>query len=214
MLLNLQNLIKKHNMKIHGVIQVGCHHSEEHDEYVKAGIENFFYIEPSEKAISFLVNKHLHDDNVIIFKGACGSSYKEVEMFVEEKNIGQSNSILKPKNHLVQYPDIVFTKTQLTKVYTLDYLVDTKESEDYNFLNLDCQCYEMEVLKGATCVLQNIDYIMTEVNNVGAELYEGCTDINELDEFLLKYSFIRVEEPKWIGGTWSDTLYIKQSLIK
>lgn len=213
MLLNLSELIRKHNLKIRGVIQVGAHFSEEHDLYVKEGIGNFFYIEPSERAMDILFEKHKYDDNVFLFKGACGSSYKEVAMFVEKKNNGQSNSILKPKNHLYQYPDITFDSFQNTKVYTLDYLIDWDEKEKYNFLNLDCQCYELEVLKGATCVLQHIDYVMTEVNNVGAELYEGCTDINELDEFLEQYNFKRVEEPKWIGGTWSDTLYIKQKVV-
>lgn len=213
MLLNLQELVKKHGMKINGVIQVGAHFSEEHEQYLEAGVKNFFYIEPCNDAINFLLKKHRGEENVLLFQGACGSSYKEVEMFTEHKNNGQSNSILKPKNHLSQYKDIVFDGVEKTKVYTLDYLVDLFEDVQYNFLNLDCQCYELEVLKGATCVLQHIDYVMTEVNNVGAELYEGCTDINELDEFLGQYNFKRVEEPKWIGGTWSDTLYVKQKVI-
>lgn len=212
MLLNLQELVLKHGMNIRGVVQVGCHFSEEHEEYVKAGAKNFFYIEPTPSSMNVLIDKHMKADNVELRMCACGSSYKIASMYTETKNHGQSNSLLKPKNHLNQYSDILFEDIEKVEVFTLDYLVSVLEYK-YNFLSLDVQCYELEVLKGATCILKNMDYVMTEVNNVGAELYEGCTDIDELDEFLEKYNFKRVEEPKWVGGTWSDTLYISNRLL-
>ena len=64
---------------------------------------------------------------------------------------------------------------------------------------MDVQGYELEVLKGGEHYLNNIDYIITEVNR--DEVYDGCAKIEELDAFLQKYTFIRVETT-WDGKTW------------
>ena len=48
---------------------------------------------------------------------------------------------------------------------------------------------------------------MTEVNRV--DVYKNCAKVDELDEFLKSFGFIRVETT-WDGITWGDALYIKQ----
>jgi hypothetical protein len=65
----------------------------------------------------------------------------------------------------------------------------------------------LEVLKGATETLKNIDYLIVEVNN--SELYEGCCMVKDLDLFLQKFGLQRVET-NWEGETWGDGFYIKQ----
>jgi hypothetical protein len=125
-------------------------------------------------------------------------------MNVEVANQGQSSSILKPKKHLQQYPHITFNQTQEVSIFRLEDL--SIYFPKYNFLNIDVQGYELEVLKGATKVLSGIDYIISEVNC--DEVYEGCPDISEIDSFLSPFSFTRVETD-WAGGIWGDALYIK-----
>lgn len=78
--------------------------------------------------------------------------------------------------------------------------------EKYNFINVDVQGYELEVLKGASETLRNIDYIMSEVNR--DEVYENCAQVEELDNFLANYNFVRVETV-WVGDIWGDAFYIK-----
>ena len=78
----------------------------------------------------------------------------------------------------------------------------------YNFINIDVQGYELEVFKGSLRTLESIDYIISEVNR--AELYENCTNVYELDNFLSLYGFKRVET-SWEGVTWGDALYIKNA---
>jgi hypothetical protein len=79
----------------------------------------------------------------------------------------------------------------------------------YNFINIDVQGYELEVFKGASEKLNYIDVIMTEINQ--DELYKDCTQIQELDEFLSKYGFERVETYWWYNDGWGDALYIKKN---
>lgn len=212
MLLNLTELIKKYSLKIRGVIIVGAHHFYEEPEYRRNEINNFILIEPATHAIEVLMSKLANDTGVKIFKTACGAVIEDnVKMFIEKQNNGQSNSLLRPKNHLLQYKSIIFEGEEPVSVSPLDFLSFNRGN--FNFLSLDVQCFEMEVLKGAKETLKTIDYIMSEVNKPGAELYEGCTDIDQMDMFLSDFDFKRVEEPKWIGGTWSDSLWIKRHLI-
>jgi hypothetical protein len=76
----------------------------------------------------------------------------------------------------------------------------------YNFLNIDIQGFELEALRGARKTLKNVKWIMSEVNR--AEVYENCAHVEEMDEFLGKYGFNRVET-NWAGQTWGDALYVK-----
>ena len=39
-------------------------------------------------------------------------------------------------------------------------------------------------------------------------VYYGCPMVDELDDYLNKYNFKRVETT-WDGDTWGDALYIK-----
>jgi hypothetical protein len=81
------------------------------------------------------------------------------------------------------------------------------DREYFNMINIDVQGYELEVFKGGVNTLETVDYIMTEVNR--AEVYENCPLIEELDDFLNKFNFTRVETT-WDGVTWGDALYIKK----
>ena len=130
-------------------------------------------------------------------------------MNIESANNGQSNSLLEPSLHLKQYPHIVFENTIDVEMVKLDDFIDKNYKEEitnYNMINIDVQGYELEVFKGASNTLENIDYIITEVNR--DEVYVGCAKVNELDEFLKKYNFSRVETT-WDGITWGDAFYVK-----
>lgn len=197
MILKLSDLIRKYSLKITGVIQAGCHHGQEVPEYQRARIRNIYLFEPCEDAYKILRKSY---PNIPAFQFALGASEGDMQMNIERKNKGQSNSLLKPVLHLEQYPDIIFDDLETVKMRTLD----SFRIPDCNFLNMDVQGYELEVLKGATETLKGIDYIYTEVNR--DEVYEGCARIEAIDSFLK--DFTRVETD-WMGGSWGDALYIR-----
>ena len=80
------------------------------------------------------------------------------------------------------------------------------EAPKYNMINIDVQGYELEVFKGATKTLENIDYIITEVNR--DVVYHQCAFIDDLDDYLKQFGFARVETD-WAGHTWGDAFYVK-----
>jgi FkbM family methyltransferase len=231
MLIDLKEVVKKYSLNIKGVIQVGAHWAEEHNELVSLGVERFLYIEPCRESYKKMLDKiggngmsdmsrpcssnetiwdgllTREKQSIIFGNVACGDIEGEMEMYVSPNNQGQSNSLLKPYLHLSQHPEVVFSEKELVRIMTLDNIV--KYKGQYNLLMMDVQGAEGLVLKGATETLKHIDCIYTEVNR--DYTYEGNMLIDEMDEYLYNFGFIRVEtywpSPLW---SWGDAIYLKQ----
>jgi FkbM family methyltransferase len=218
MLIDLKYLIKKYNLNIRGIIQVGSHWAEEYEDFKKQGVLFFVFIEPCVEAFNVIKDKvsliHLDKTNstfVSCFNRAMSDYEGTAFMNIETKNNGQSNSLLNPKKHLISYPDILFNREQEeVRVATLDSLdFDIFGREQTNMLVMDTQGTELSVLKGATETLKYIDYIYTEINT--DEVYENCCRVEEIDNYL--NDFIRVET-KLTNQSWGDALYLAKRLLK
>jgi len=203
MILDFNELITKYRMNIKGIIHIGGHYGQEYDLYRVLNVPVIFF-EPLSNNYRILKDKVKNNDNVQTFQCALGNENKKILMNVETANNSQSSSILKPKKHLEQYPHITFDYTEEVHMFRLDDI--EIEKENYNFLNIDVQGYELEVLKGSVDILKNIDYIISEVNR--DEVYENCAKVEELDQFLNQFNFER-NETNWMGGIWGDAFYIK-----
>jgi hypothetical protein len=69
-----------------------------------------------------------------------------------------------------------------------------------------CACIGYQRFKKT---LNEIDYILCEV--IRDEVYKGCPLVEEIDDYLKKYNFKRVET-NWAGGIWGDAFYIRNNL--
>ena len=205
----LKNLITKYDMNVTGVIHVGAHYGEEVSDYISNQIFNMVLFEPLKENYKILADNiekltnNISDVNISMFNYALGSTESNNVMYVSS-NEKQSSSILKPKQHLIQHPNVFFLETE--DVFTRR--LDTFDTYNYNFLNMDVQGYELEVLKGAEKTLEKIDYVYCEVNR--AEVYENNAFIEDIDDYLSSYGMIRVETD-WAGGTWGDAFYTKKN---
>ena len=195
-------------MKVSGVIQVGCHHAQEYEEYIGLGIKQFVFIEPCRAAFEVVKNKFKGNPDVILYNHACGDAAYQGTMYTGPSNQGMSNSLLKPKVHLTQHPDVLFTTTEEVDVIRLDDLFF--ERHRYNLLNMDCQGFEGRVLMGAKKTLESIDYIYTEINR--QEMYENNAMVEDIDRLLS--DFTRVETG-WASDYhgWGDAMYIRKTLL-
>jgi FkbM family methyltransferase len=196
------NLKSKYNMNIKGIIHVGAHYGEEVGDYINSGINDIVLFEPLKDNFRILSERIKEfQANIILHQVALGSSENKTSMYVSD-NEKQSSSILKPKVHLSHHPDVYFPDIEEVEVK----LLDNYEYNEYNYLHMDVQGYELEVLKGATETLKHIDFIYCEVNR--DELYEGNAYVEQIDEFLSEYDMKRVET-YWLGDLWGDALYVK-----
>ena len=199
--MDLKSTIEKFSLKITGVISIGGHYGEEYPIYKSLGIKDITFFEPVKSSFDILKNSVGSECNLI--NKALGNQTGKITMNIEKENQGFSSSILKPKLHLQQYTWIKFGYSEEVEIDKLD---NFQFPIDYNMIVIDVQGYELEVFRGAIETLKNIDYIYSEVNL--EELYEGCVLLTQLDDFLGKYNFQRMEivleHP-----LWGNALYIK-----
>jgi len=203
MLIPLDKLICDYNLKIKGVIHIGAHYGQEYPSYLQCGINNMMFFEPIAANYKRLLETIPED--IKTFNIALGNETGEMEMYVETTNEGMSCSLLEPVKHLEQYPFIIFDKKEIVKIDKLDNI--EFDRNEFNMINIDVQGYELEVFKGAIETLPFIDIIYTEVNF--EEVYKECCLVEDLDNFLGSYKFVRVmtnSSPK----SWGDALYLKQ----
>ena len=207
MLLNLDSLVSKYKLKVNGIIHVGAHIGQEVSIYKKNfGNEIIIHLfEPQSKYFSILQDKFKESENIKIYNYGCGEFNQSLEIN-QASNEGESSSILNPKLHLDLHPEVKFTGKESIQVKKLD---DFKIA-DSNFISIDVQGYELNVLKGSAKTFQHLDYIYLEVNK--EEVYEGCPLIDDIDKYLSKFNFLRVETKfAYDRLPWGDALYIRKS---
>lgn len=207
MLINFDTLTNKYNMNICGILHIGAHKCEELKRYKKYGLKNnqIIWIEGNPKLV-----KYINDlDNTIIIKNFICCDTDENESILNISNNGQSSSILELGTHKKSYPYIKYIDRISVKNKRIDtmYKEDSIPSTFANFLNIDIQGAELLALKGMGKILNNFHYIYLEVNK--DYVYKNCSLVTEIDDYLIKFNFKRVET-KWTSEKWGDALYIKK----
>jgi len=195
----LSYIAYKHNPKI--IFEAGCA-----DGSHTVMIANFFQtatiyaFEPVLEYYEIAKEKTKHLKNVKLFNIALGETDEDHEIYISrnaEGNIWCSNSLLKPKEHLISNPHILFPETRITKVVTLDTFCAENNINKIDFFWLDMQGYEMKTLKASPKILENIKSLYTETNLI--ETYEGTELYGEYRDWLIKKGF------KLMLETFSDT---------
>lgn len=208
MLIKFGILMKKYNMKIKGILHIGAHMCEEMKAYNDNGImENqIIWIEANPNIVKKLKKyKNYRVINAII----SDKDNKTVKFNIA--NNGQSSSILELGLHKKYHPTVHYIdsfqgKTKTIKTIYKDNNIPTNFA---NFLNIDIQGAELLALKGMGDLLNNFDYLYLEINE--AEVYKGCGLVTEIDKYVNKYGFKRVET-KMTPSKWGDSFYKKCNL--
>ena len=204
--MKLDFLINKYNIRSQGIAHVGAWRASEIHEYRQLfGDIPVVFIEPNLKLQPAIEKNISPYSNVRCEYVALGAADKTALLNLnysnpDEDDVGQSSSILEPLLH----PPIGTSNVEII-VTTADELL---KDDFIDFLLIDVQGYELEVLKGATNLLKNVKYLIIEVNKT--EQYKGCPLVEDLDLFLSNYNFQRMET-EWYADTedWGDAFYTK-----
>ena len=207
MLIPFSEITKKYNMKIHGILHIGAHKCEELKTYNNYGIGNnkIIWVE----ANPILVEYNLNIDKTRIMKNFICCDTDDGKTKLNIANNGQSSSILELGTHSKSYPSIIYNdhiEVNNRRIDTM-YKYDKIPNNFANFLNIDIQGAELLALKGMGSLISYFDYIYLEVNK--AHVYKKCALVNEIDDYLSTYNYVRVET-KWTSANWGDALYIRK----
>jgi FkbM family methyltransferase len=206
MLIKFSEIVNKYGLP-KGIIHIGAHLMEEREDYISQGLNNTIWIEANPKVylnIEFVNNE---PNNERVFNYAISDEDNKLYEFNITNN-GQSSSILKLDKHKIHHPqihvsDVINVNSKRMETLLLENNINI---DNYDFLNIDIQGAELLALKGFGNLLNNIKYIYTEINT--NTLYKDCALVSEIDEYLSKYGFKRVET-SMTEFEWGDALYIK-----
>jgi len=206
MLIKFREIVNKYGTP-KGIIHIGAHLMEERNDYKSQGLYNTIWVEANPKVylnIEFVNNE---PNNERVFNCAISDEDNKLYEFNITNN-GQSSSILKLDKHKIHHPQIHVSEVINVNSKRMETLLleNNINIDNYDFLNIDIQGAELMALKGFGNLLNNIKYIYTEINT--NTLYKDCALVSEIDEYLSKYGFKRVET-SMTEFEWGDALYIK-----
>ncbi len=205
----LNHYLEKYEKDINSLAHVGAHLGQEVEYYQLFELDYIYLFEPLEDIFLKLYKSNKKYKNIEFFNFALGSKNFTTDFNISKENEGQSSSVLEPHLHLRDKKEISF-ETSIKKVSVKRF--DSLNLEPTDFINIDAQGYELEVLKGFGEMLNKTKAICCEVNRDFT--YKDNALVKEIDSYLDNFSFIRVNT-KW--GKYNETyglgVYLKRNLV-
>lgn len=134
--------------------------------------------------------------NVCCYPFAVGDSNDTADFYVSSGVSDGSSSLLPPKEHLNQHPDVLFDSRVTVRTITLDRWAEENGIKHVDFMWLDVQGYELNLLRSATRILPSVRAIHAEVSL--KEMYHGGPLYDELRQWLALQGFsVNYEALPW-----------------
>jgi FkbM family methyltransferase len=145
--------------------------------------------------------------NVQTYPFALGTQEERRVMWISGGTQDGSSSLLEPKEHLIDHPQVSFDEKITVDVIALDDWARENLISQIDLLWLDLQGAEMEALVGAREILQTVTAIHAEVNL--KDTYSGAVLYPELRTWLEARGFSPVIEAiAWVEG--GNVLFVRE----
>jgi FkbM family methyltransferase len=193
--LKIENIKKYINKNNPVIIEIGSNIGTTTALFLKNFPEaKIFCFEP-DPSLVLKFKENIKNKNVSLFEVAIGNTNGTTVFFrssgtnpLEDRT--QSGSIKKPKNHLLQHPDIVFKEKISVPVIRLDDWFKQQNINEVDFIWADIQGAEEDLILGATEVLKKTKYFYTEYSNL--EDYEGQINLKKICSLLNNFFIHRI----------------------
>ena len=194
-----------------GALHVGAHVGKERMWYIEQGFTKVIWFEPNEELFSILEYNIKGFVNHKAFNVGVHDTLKNAQLHIAS-NKGQSSSILELGTHKIHHPKIHYLYNKNIDLIRMDdfFQNTSNKIDDFNFLNIDVQGVELNVIKSFGYLINKLDYIYTEVNE--EHLYQECCLIGEIDAYLKAFDFERVAT-HMTQYKWGDAFYVKKNLL-
>jgi FkbM family methyltransferase len=212
----INNYLKK--FKLINFIDIGAHKGEFFKYFIKKNkfIKKAILIEPQENKISNLLKMTKKSNMKIIIKNiAIGNSNKQKKFFINQlsssstiKNYDKKSFWLRFKKIILFFSSKIETenKQKFVTVTTLDKVFKDLNLKKIDFVKIDVEGSEYEVLLGAKKSLHNINYILIEKQFTN--LYKNYS-FKKIEKLLNKNKFLLIKKFKFIFPFFEDRLYKK-----
>ena len=208
----LFNNFEKYFKEKKGVFHIGANDGMERDWYKLHEFPRVLWFEPNRSIFERLCINLLEYPNNTAYCLGVHDTLKTATLHIAS-NKGLSSSILEFGTHKRYRPDIKFIRHEVINLVRMDDFIrdNNLNMDDFNFLNIDVQGVELNVIKSFGDLIAKFAYIYTEINE--EELYkEGCL-VREIDKYLGLYGFKRAMT-HMTPYKWGDALYVKKDLVQ
>ncbi len=179
----IKSIIKKENPII---FDIGAHEGESIKRFknlFKNPIIHSF--EPQLQTFKVLENRNKNDANVFLNNFGLGSIKEKREIFVNSDTATSSYLNIDNKNNF--FRSVNTNRKEQTKIDTFDNYFDDLKIDLIDFVKIDVQGFEEDVLTGAVKSLDNVQLIEVEI--VFVDLYEKSSSFYKIEEILNKHNF-------------------------
>ena len=225
MMFDFENLIERHELKINGIIHVGAHECGEVEIYSRLGIKNVVLIEANPyrflrlketlqtgrycvncSPLTYLplpINQALITKNYIPINAVVCQSPGEVKFHLSDGD-GGADSIYEINEVGSRESWCNYKHTDELRLRSSQLNDIIPNPKDYNFLNIDVEGAELDVLKSYN--LEHINYILLEVQSTPR--FTGSHSRKEVSEYLVGNGFKSIDYYA-TQYSWGDELFFK-----
>ncbi|HMK24625.1 MAG TPA: FkbM family methyltransferase [Chitinophagaceae bacterium] len=203
-----KNYIKKFLPARPVIIDAGAHTGGDSIEMCRLYPSSFVHcFEPIPSIFKMLKHNTRKYKRISCHEIALSNTNGEQVMNVSSGASDGSSSFLKPMEHLVDHPDVYFKEEIKVKTIKLDDWAAQNNIDKIDFLWLDMQGFEMEVLKASSVILPKVKAIHMEVST--RPTYKGVPLYTEVKEWMQVKGFrVEVEAiPK--GWDMGNVLFVR-----
>jgi FkbM family methyltransferase len=190
------------------IVEAGAHKGKDTLDISKTWPKGFVHaFEPVPDIYKKLLKATKKRQNVTCYPIALSDKSGKSAIFISGGMSDASSSLLKPEEHMIIFPDVSFDTLIDVDTLTLDEWAQKYSIKKVDFLWLDLQGMELNVLKSGTGLLKNVRALYTEVSLV--ETYKNAPLYTELKQWLENSGFkVQREE---ITGLMGNVLFIRQN---
>ena len=178
------------------ILEIGCNDGSDTRAFLRVTPHAKVYcFEPDPRAVRrFKENLGSQIDKVRLFEIALSDRTGQIDFHLSSSGgdlpdgWDQSGSIRPPKNHLIEFPWCTFEKTISVSTCRLDDWCAEHEVSHVEFIWMDVQGAEGDVIVGAQNILKETKFVYTEYSN--KELYEGQPTLKSLLALLPTFDVI------------------------
>ncbi len=165
-----------------------------------------YCFEPNKKALDIL--KNIKNKKIIPYNFAVGR--KNEEKFINFTDLDLTNSMIKlnEKSYYLKIKNFILKKNTTNKfkvkVISIDSFCKNKKIKKIDLLKIDTEGNEYDVLLGSKKIIQNVSYVMIEIQK--NDMYKNYS-IKKIEDFLKKNNFILIKKFNFPLMFFEDRFY-------